>query len=92
MGADEAKSLLKSVTRWLQVPDHSVMHTVTERILNAEGVPVDPESEIYKTISRELMKALQSVLAVRIKRSAGTTHYPMKTLCRALSGKFRQLP
>lgn len=71
MGADEAKSLLKSVTRWLQLPDHSVMHTVTEKILSAQDVDIDPLSETYKVMSRELLKAFQSVLQVRIRRSEG---------------------
>ena len=84
MGADEAKSLLKSVTRWLQLPDHSIMHTVTEKILTVEGVAVDPKSETYKALSRELMKAFQSVLAVRIKRSAGNYSTPDEDLIPSL--------
>lgn len=71
MKADEAQALLKSVTRWIQQADHSVMHPVTEKILNAAGVLIDPASDTYKTLSRELLKAFQGVLNVRILRSAG---------------------
>ena len=73
MGADEAQSVQKSVTRWLQLADHSLMHSVTEQILTAEGVSVDPESVTYQTVSRELLKAFQGVLNVRILRSRGKT-------------------
>lgn len=84
MGADEAKSLLKSVTRWLQLPDHSIMHTITEKILTAQGVAIDPLSETYKTLSRELMKAFQSVLAVRTKRANGDYSLPDEDLVPSL--------
>ncbi len=76
MGAVEAQSLLKSVNRWLQLADHSLMHSVTKKILVGEGVSVDPKSEAYQTLSRELLKAFQCVLKVRILRSTGDYSVP----------------
>jgi integrase len=71
MKSDEARSLLTSVDRWLKSQDHSLMHLVTERIIKEQGEAVDPESEAYKVLSRELLKAFKGILNVRIKRSEG---------------------
>jgi integrase len=89
MGATEAQSVLKSVTRWLQLADHSVMRVVTKRILTAEGVAVDPESETYQTLSRELLRAFQGVLNVRILRSTGDYSVPDSELIPRLKGQPR---
>jgi len=58
MGLNETKSLLKSVTRWLLLPDHSLMHTVTEKILYAPGITPDPLGATYKTLSRGTIKGI----------------------------------
>lgn len=71
MKADEARSLLKSVDRWLKYQDHSLMHSVTDKLILSQGGKIEPESETYKVLSRELMKAFQGILNVRIKRSEG---------------------
>ena len=55
MKADEARSLLTSVNRWLQYQDHSLMKPVADKLIKAQGDAVDSESETYKSLSRELM-------------------------------------
>jgi hypothetical protein len=54
------------VDRWLKNQDHSLMHLVTERIIEEQGGTVDPESEAYKVLSRELLKAFKGILNVRM--------------------------
>jgi integrase len=71
MEGEEIHSLLCSVERWMKNKDHSLMDSVTKKCLEAEGAAVDPESVPYKLLSRELLKAFNSVLKVRIKRSEG---------------------
>ena len=71
MGQKEAESLDMSVKRWLKDQDHSLLHPVANRLLAKHGIEVIPESEEYKTLSRDLMVAFQSILKVRIKRSQG---------------------
>jgi integrase len=71
MKAEEAQSMLHSVNRWLRNQDHSLMSTVTEKLLKAEGADVDPDSDSYKVLGRELLKAFQGILQVRAKRSIG---------------------
>lgn len=65
----EASSMLSSVTRWLQVPDYSLISSLAEKLLNNTSVECAPESPSYQLLSRELMKALQGILNVRILRS-----------------------
>jgi hypothetical protein len=57
MKADEARVISQSVSRWLRQADHSLMNQLTEKLLQQEGVEIDPESETYRTLSRELLKA-----------------------------------
>ena len=71
MGQKEAESLDISVKRWLKDQDHSLLHPVANRLLTKHGLEVSPDSEEYKTLSRDLMVAFQSILKVRIKRSQG---------------------
>ena len=76
MKADEARAISQSVSRWLRQADHSLMNSLTEKLLQQEGVEVDPESETYRTLSRELLKAFQSILQVRIRRAKGDYSVP----------------
>ncbi|WP_167496448.1 site-specific integrase [Desulfopila sp. IMCC35006] len=76
MGQKEAESLDISVKRWLAQQDHSFLHPVANRLLTKHGIEVAPDSEEYKTLSRELMVAFQSILQVRIKRSQGDYSVP----------------
>lgn len=62
MGKEETESLLTSVNRWLVNEDHSLMNYV---------VPDEYDIEDDGGLSRELLKAFQSILKVRIKRSQG---------------------
>ena len=71
MGEKEAHSLDKSVRRWLSEQDHSLLCPVANQLLLQHGLTIEPESEDYKTFSRELVVAFQSILKVRIKRSQG---------------------
>ena len=80
MGGDEVQSLMWSVDRWMKNKDHSLMDIVTKRCLVEEGVEVDPESAPYKLLSRELLKAFQSILKVRAKRSEGDYETPDQEL------------
>lgn len=69
MGEDEASSMLSSVTRWLQVPDYSMVCSLTEKVLINDNHMIDSKSLSFQLLSRELMKALQDILNVRILRS-----------------------
>ncbi len=76
MKADEAESLLKSVNRWLKYQDHSLMKPVTEKLIDTQEADIVTESDTHQTLSRELLKAFQGVLKVRIKRSEGDYSLP----------------
>jgi len=76
MNADEAESILKSVNRWLKQQDHSLMKPVTEKLINTQDAEIATESDSHQTLSRELLKAFQSVLKVRIMRSEGDYSLP----------------
>ena len=91
MKAEESCSILKSVTRWLLQGDHSLMHPLTEKILTREKAPVDPASETYKVLSRELLKGFQSVLQVRTRRSEGDYSVSDEELVPALKQDARRL-
>lgn len=86
MKAEEADSLLKSVNRWLKNQDHSLMEPVAQRLANSEGLDITPNS----TLHRELLKAFQSILKVRIKRAEGDYSEPDEDLVPIL--KQQQIP
>ncbi|SHO49007.1 DUF6538 domain-containing protein [Desulfopila aestuarii] len=71
MDDKEAESLNISVKRWLWNKDHSFLHPVANTMLAKYDIDIDPESDSYKSLSRELMVGFQSILNVRIKRSQG---------------------
>lgn len=98
MKSEEAESLLKSVNRWPKNQDHSLMKTVTEKLLKAEGqftgegAEIAPESKNYKTLGRELLKAFQVVLQVRIKRSEGDYAIADSDLIHLLKQEIQNIP
>lgn len=71
MGEGEARSMLDSVTRWLKVPDYSLVYSLAEKLLREWNVDCDKDSLPFQQLSRELMKAVMQVLSVRILRSKG---------------------
>ena len=92
MGQKEAESLDMSVKRWLKDQDHSLLHTVADRLLTKHGIEVSPESEDYKTLSRELMIAFRSILKVRTKRSQGDYSVPDEELIPSLKQRVQSTP
>ncbi|NLZ16831.1 MAG: hypothetical protein GX087_03745, partial [Desulfobulbaceae bacterium] len=71
MSAEEAKSTLTSVNRWLKQQNHSLMQPVADTLIRSVSLDIQQESISYKILSRELLKAFSEVLKVRIKRASG---------------------
>ncbi|HBG18247.1 MAG TPA: hypothetical protein DDY32_02955 [Desulfobulbaceae bacterium] len=92
MKADESRAIMQSVSRWLSQGDHSLMHSLTEKILTSEKAEIDPQSETYKVLSRELLKAFRSVLQVRIRRSEGDYSIPDEELVPVLKQVAQEQP
>ncbi len=91
MKAEEAQSIFHSVNRWLRNQDHSLMKPVTEKLIRAEGADLDPDNDSYRVLGRELLKAFQGILQVRIKRSVGDYSVPNEELIPVLKqGKQAQ--
>jgi len=92
MKAEEAQSMLHSVNRWLRNQDHSLMKSVTETLIKAEGAEVDPNSDSYRVLGRELLKAFQGILQVRIRRSVGDYSVPDEELIPVLKQSKQEQP
>lgn len=71
MQEKESESLLMLVDRWLKNQYFSPMEPVLNRVIHDNGNDVEPDSITYHVLSRELLKAFQSILKVRIERSKG---------------------
>ena len=59
-----------------QLEAPTIARKKSSKVLTSHTGEVDPESASFKTLGRELMKAFQGVLNVRIKRSAGDYSVP----------------
>ena len=67
------------------------MKPVTEKLIRAEGADLDPDNDSYRVLGRELLKAFQGILQVRIKRSVGDYSVPNEELIPVLKqGKQAQ--
>ena len=69
MGLAEVESMQNLVTRWLRQNDHSIVLKSPYMVKNYLSEAKDEDEQ--KTLARELLKAFQSVLTVRRKRSQG---------------------
>lgn len=94
MKADEARSMLTSINRWLKQQNHTLMEHVADKLV-ARGDSASPKDSVdregvsYKVLCRELMKGMKDVLGVRILRAEGDYTKPDEDLIPALKADLR---